>query len=35
VLKNQPEEDKYELDELEDNLSMEEKLEALKRKFGK
>jgi hypothetical protein len=35
VLKNQPEEDKYEVDELEDNLSMEEKLEALKIKFGK
>jgi hypothetical protein len=34
VLKNQPEEDKYEVDELDDNLSIEEKLEALKRKFS-
>lgn len=35
VLQNQPEEDKYEVDALEDNLSMEEKLEALRRKFSK
>jgi hypothetical protein len=35
VLQNQPEEVNHEVDELDDNLSIEEKLKALKRKFSK